>query len=422
MTLALGILVVAIAAASYMAWNIGANDVANAMGTSVGSGALTLMGAIVLAGVLEFAGAVIMGSSVTQTVSKGIVEVELFASTGPLGEDGPMLLALGMVASLLAAAFWLHFATVLALPVSTTHSIVGAVAGVGIASFGLSGVDWGTMLQIVMSWFVSPLLGGLLAFLSFLMIRQYILRSDDPVAATRRYSPILIGLVVGIMILSFIYKVLKNRMEAPPFVLALGAAAAGGVVAGVLGAALVRNTAPREGATPYAYVERIFALLQIATAAFVAFAHGANDVANAVGPVATVVSLHQVGFSEVAGSIQVPFWVLVLGGAGIVVGLATMGYRVIATIGSEITEVTPTRGFCAEFGAATTVLIASSLGLPISTTHTLVGGVIGVGFARGISALNMRMVRNIGTSWIATVPVAALLAALIYVGLRAIVL
>jgi PiT family inorganic phosphate transporter len=223
------------------------------------------------------------------------------------------------------------------------------------------------------------------------------------------------------MVLSFIYKALKNRVDAPPALIAITAAVGAGVVLGVLAKALVQATAPRAGANAYVYVERIFALLQIGTACFVAFAHGANDVANSIGPVATVVALAGAGFTEVPPQVGVPFWVLLLGGSGIVIGLATLGYKVIATIGSQITEVTPTRGFAAEFGAATTVLLASSMGLPVSTTHTLVGGVIGVGFAQGIGALNMGVVRNIIGSWLATVPVAGIAGALFVVA-RAIIL
>ncbi|HEX6308394.1 MAG TPA: anion permease [Longimicrobiales bacterium] len=407
MTLGLVILVVVLIGGLYMAWGIGANDVANAMGTSVGSGALTLLGAIILAGVLEFGGAVLIGSSVTETISKGIVDTALFDTDGRWGEKGPTMLALGMLCALIAAAGWLHVATHIGLPVSTTHSIVGAVVGIGLVSFGLDGVDWGTMGQIVASWVVSPLLGASLAFASFWAIRRYILGSADPVRATIRTSPYIVGGVAAVMVLSFIYKVLKNRMEVPPLVLAVAAAIGAGLVAGVLTAAFTRSLVPAPGTRPYDFVERVFSLLQIGTACFVAFAHGANDVANAVGPVAAVVSLYQAGFAAVPTEVSVPIWVLVLGGGGIVVGLATLGYRVIATIGKEITEITPTRGFSAEFGAATTVLLASSLGLPVSTTHTLVGAVIGVGFARGIGALNLRIIRNIVQSWLATVPVAA---------------
>jgi PiT family inorganic phosphate transporter len=421
MTVELMILAITLVAGLYMAWTIGANDVANAMGTSVGSGALTLMMAIVLAGVFEFSGAVLVGAEVTSTISKGIVETALFDPAGPLGSDGPTLLALGMLSALLASAIWLHLATHLGLPVSTTHSIVGAVLGVGLVSFGVDGVQWGEMGQIVASWFVSPLLGGVLAFLTFGAIRRLILRKPDPVEATRRYSPYIVGTTVSIMTLSFIYKVLQNRFEAPPVVLSIFAAVTAGVAAGVIAGALLRATRPGSR-DPYQYVERIFALLQIATACYVAFAHGANDVANAVGPVAAVVNLYRAGFDVVSSEVAVPFWVLVLGGGGIVIGLATLGYKVIATIGNEITEITPTRGFAAEFGAATTVLLATSLGLPISTTHTLVGGVIGVGFAQGIAALNLAMIRNIVNSWLATVPVSAGVAALLYTVARAIVL
>lgn len=416
------ILAIALIAGAYMAWTIGANDVANAIGTSVGSGALTLGAAIVIAGIFEFGGAILVGSSVTETVSRGIIEVSLFEPTGPLGKDGPALLAVGMLCALLGAALWLHIATHFGAPVSTTHSIVGAVAGIGFVSFGFSGVDWGTILRIVASWIISPLLGAVLAFLSFFTIRRLILRSRDPIDATRRYTPIVVMTALSIMTLSFIYKTLQSRTGAPPLLPAIAAAGAIGLLAGILTRALVKRTTPDARSTPYDYVERIFALLQIVSASFIAFAHGANDVANAVGPVATVVSLYRTGFTEVVTAVNVPFWVLAMGGTGIVVGLATLGYKVIATIGRQITEITPTRGFSAEFGAATTVLVASSLGLPISTTHTLVGGVIGVGFAQGMGALNLGMIRTIVNSWVATVPVAAGLAATLFLVARALIL
>lgn len=321
MTLGLIILVGVLAGGLYMAWGIGANDVANAMGTSVGSGALTLLGAIIIAGVLEFGGAVLIGSNVTQTISKGIIDTSMFDVTGPRGEQGPVLLAVGMLCALIAAALWLHIATHYGLPVSTTHSIVGAVVGIGLVNFGLAGVDWGTMLQIMGSWVVSPLLGGLLAFLSFFAIRRFILNAPDPVRATIRTSPYIVAGVVALLILSFIYKVLKNRVDAPPVLVAFGLAIGAGLVAGVLASALTRHMEPAPGTTPYQFVERVFGLLQIATACFVAFAHGANDVANAIGPVAAVVSLHQAGFASVPATVSVPIWVLVLGGGGIVLGI-----------------------------------------------------------------------------------------------------
>jgi PiT family inorganic phosphate transporter len=421
MDIGTGVLVATLIGGGYMAWNIGANDVANAMGTSVGSGALTLKRAIVIAAVFEFLGAVLVGSHVTDTIRKGIVEVSLFAPTGPAGADGPLLLALGMLAALISAGAWLHVATHFALPVSTTHSIVGAVVGVGVATFGLAGVDWGTMLEIVLSWFASPALGAMIAFFAFVFIRRRILENDDPAAASRRIGPVLVGVVVTIIFLSFLYKALGNVIDAPPAALAFGISLALGVIGALVARPLIARADARPG-RPYEHVERMFAVLQVATAVFVAFAHGANDVANAVGPLASVVTLARTGFTEIATTVPVPFWVLLLGGAGIVVGLATLGYRVIETVGKQITEMTPTRGFCAEFGAATTVLIASRLGIPVSTTHTLVGGVIGVGLAQGMAALNMRVVRNIIVSWLATVPIAAAFSMVIYFVLRAIFL
>jgi PiT family inorganic phosphate transporter len=421
MDIGTGVLVATLIGGGYMAWNIGANDVANAMGTSVGSGALTLKRAIVIAAVFEFLGAVLVGSHVTDTIRKGIVEVSLFAPTGPAGADGPLLLALGMLAALISAGAWLNVATHFALPVSTTHSIVGAVVGVGVATFGLAGVDWGTMLEIVLSWFASPALGAMIAFFAFVFIRRRILENDDPAAASRRIGPVLVGVVVTIIFLSFLYKALGNVIEAPPAALAFGISLALGVIGALVARPLIARADARPG-RPYEHVERMFAVLQVATAVFVAFAHGANDVANAVGPLASVVTLARTGFTEIATTVPVPFWVLLLGGAGIVVGLATLGYRVIETVGKQITEMTPTRGFCAEFGAATTVLIASRLGIPVSTTHTLVGGVIGVGLAQGMAALNMRVVRNIIVSWLATVPIAAAFSMVIYFVLRAIFL
>ncbi len=421
MSLPTVVLAVAVVGGLYMAWNIGANDVANAMGTSVGSGALTMARAVVFASIFEFAGAVLAGSDVTDTIRKGIIETNVFQPGGPFGVHGPLLLALGMLAALLAAGIWLHVATHFGLPVSTTHSIVGAVVGVGVVSFGWSGVDWSTIWQIVLSWVVSPVLGGLLAFGVFVFIRRNILRSDDPVEATRRIGPFLVALVVAIITIAAIYKALNNVIAAPPLPVAIGVGAAFGAVGGEITRHILKRTAPRQP-NPYVYVERMFGYLQITTACFVAFAHGANDVANAVGPLAAVVDLAGSGFSHVSQQVTVPTWILLLGGAGIVFGLATLGYRVIATIGKEITEITPTRGFSAEFGAATTVLVASRMGLPISTTHTLVGGVIGVGFAQGIGALNLRMIRNIVNSWLATIPAAAAIAALLFEIFRWVVL
>lgn len=411
-------LVVAIAAAAYMAWNIGANDVANAMGTSVGSGALTLAGAVVLAGIFEFAGATLVGGHVTETIRKGILDSALFAPEGGrFGADGPRLLMLGMVAALLSAGIWLQVATRSGLPVSTTHSIVGAVIGFGLLAAGTAAVEWGTVAQIVASWVVSPVLGASIGAGMFLFVRREILRRDDPVSAARRWGPHLVGLVTFVLFLSFVYKALGNVLADPPWWLSIAAAAAVAGVAFGITRAVVLRTVPR-APDPFAYVERVFGRLQIATACFVAFAHGANDVANAVGPLAAVVQIAETG--TLPTQVPVPSWILVLGAAGIVLGLATWGYKVIATIGGAITELTPTRGFSAEFGAATTVLVASRLGMPVSTTHTLVGAVVGVGLARGLGALDLRVLVRIVNSWIVTIPIAALLSAGLFAVLRAV--
>lgn len=410
-----------LAAGFYMAWNIGANDVANAMGTSVGSGALTLRRAIVVAAVFEFAGAVLVGSHVTETISKGIVETTLFEPQGPLGAEGPLLLAVGMFSALVAAGIWLQAATMWGLPVSTTHSIVGAVTGFGLLALGTSAVDWAQIGTIVLSWVVSPLMGALIAWAMFAFVRGAILRSDEPAEAARRVGPFLVGLVTVILVLSFIFKALRNVVENPPLFLSFGSALGCGVIAAVITAWFLRGK-PQKQPNPYIYVERVFGWLQIITAIFVAFAHGANDVANAVGPLAAVVNIIGSGFRELPHEVAVPFWVLALGGLGIVIGLATWGYKVIETIGKQITEMTPSRGFSAEFGAATTVLIASRLGLPISTTHTLVGSVIGVGLAQGMAAIDLRVIGRIVNSWIATIPASAGLSMLIFWILRAVLL
>lgn len=416
------ILVVALAAGFYMAWSIGANDVANAMGTSVGSGALTLGGAIVVAGIFEFGGAVLVGGHVTETVRKGILDPALFGVEGMFGTQGPAVLAIGMAGALLAAAVWLQGASMFGLPVSTTHSIIGAVVGFGVTAVGVEGIDWGTLVRIVSSWVVSPLLGGVIAFGAFWIVRRLVLEKDDPIQATIRISPYLLWIVGTILALTFAFKALSNVISDPhPIVTGLAALGFGGLAA-VVGRQFIRAPTEKDAADPYRYVERVFGVLQVVTAAFVAFAHGANDVANAVGPLAAVWGIAEVDFASVPTEIPVPRYLLALGGLGIVIGLATWGYKVIATVGRHITEITPTRGFAAEFGAASTVLIASRLGLPISTTHTLVGAVVGVGFAQGIAALNLRTIRNIVNSWIATLPAAALLSALCFLALRALLL
>jgi PiT family inorganic phosphate transporter len=406
------LLILAIIAGAYMAWNIGANDVANAMGTSVGSKALTLWGAVLVAAVFEFTGAFFVGSRVTKTISKGIISLDVVA-----GHE--LEFACGMVAALLAAAIWLNISSRLGWPVSTTHSIVGAVIGFGIVLGGIMAVNWGKVLQIVLSWIISPICGAIIAVVVYVLLVLPIYRSERPARHLRRIVPPATAMVFFLLSLSMLYKGLKNlHLDLPVGEAIIIAAIVGAVAAGVAHVLLSRrklhdNT---QLAARLRQTEPVFAILQVITACYMAFAHGANDVANSVGPLAAVVSVVRTGL--VTAEASVPLWVLATGGVGIVIGLATYGHRVIATIGRRITAITPSRGFSAEFGAATTVLICSKLGLPVSTTHTLVGAVVGVGLARGIRGLDLRVVRDIGVSWLATIPFTALITVLLYFALR----
>ncbi len=400
--------VVAVIAGFYMAWTIGANDVANAMGTSVGSRALSLKQAVVVAGVFEFAGAVLVGSHVTNTIRKGMMDPTVFAAN-------PDVLMIGMLSALLASAIWLQFATHWGLPVSTTHSIVGAVVGFAVVAVGASGISWTKIGQIVASWVISPLMGGVIAASMFIFIRNRVLDSSRPLDAAKRYTPYLVFILFFILTLSMVYKGLKNLKLDLPIYEAVTVAALVGLASFAVSRFFVSGVESRRGeefAEELSSVEGIFRHLQVITACYMAFAHGANDVANAIGPLAAVYSIKN--SHVVLMKVDVPMWILFLGGIGIVVGLATWGYKVIETVGKKITEMTPSRGFSAEFGAATTVLVCSKMGLPISTTHTLVGSVVGIGMARGIAALNLGVVRNIIYSWLITLPAAALLSITIW--------
>lgn len=465
------ILIFTIIIGFYMAWNIGANDVANAMGTSVGSGALTLKKAVIVAAILEFSGAFLVGSHVTNTVRKGIVDPMMFDTT-------PELLMFGMLASLLAAAIWLQIATYFGLPVSTTHSIVGAIVGFALISGGVDAVSWGQLGKIVMSWVISPVTGGVFSFLIFSIIKSKILNVPDPIKATKKLTPYLVASVFFILILVLLFKGLKQLHLDMTLQESLQIALIVALIAGIISSFFITrylnnrvhkhhrtlknnekalllkqkltdtqlilknteliaddstqqklkriqneleeclekvNNTPKtnaEESETYLSIEKVFIALQIISACFVAFAHGANDVANAIGPMAAVISIIET--KSVIMQVHVPLWVLGLGGVGIVIGLATWGWRVIETIGKKITELTPTRGFAAEFGAATTIVIASRLGLPISTTHTLVGSVLGVGMARGVASLNMALIRNILMSWFITLPAGGILAVIFY--------
>jgi len=449
-----------------MAWNIGANDVANAMGTSVGSGALTLKQAIIVAALMEFAGAFLVGSHVTNTVRKGIIDPVVFSGD-------PNSYIYGMIAALLAAGTWLNIASYKGWPVSTTHSIVGAVLGFGIIFSGFSSIHWDKVSQIAASWVVSPLLSGAISFLIFCLLRKVIFDSKTPVLSAKRMTPFLVFFVIGILTLVLVFKGLKNLHLDLPLYQALILASLVGLLGALISIPLVnkvktpkyeneggefidpkvekgiqkvvmhlrrikesvtgelsaevthlldkseivsnqleRYSHKKHISTDFQTVEKIFIYLQILSACFVAFAHGANDVANAIGPLAGVLSAIKNGVVDMKA--QVPLFILLLGGLGIVIGLATWGWRVIETIGKYITELTPTRGFAAEFGAAITIVLASKLALPVSTTHTLVGAVLGVGLARGLSSLNLRTIRDIVISWVITIPASALFTGVFY--------
>ncbi len=476
-----GILVgLAVVFGLYMAWNIGANDVANAMGTSVGSGALTLKRAVILAAIMEFCGAFLVGPHVSETVRKGIVDTSMFHSE-------PMMLALGMLASLLAAGVWLQIASYFGWPVSATHSIVGAIVGFGVAYGGFAAVKWGKVGFIAASWIVSPVLSGVIAFTIFLLILNGIFHKPDPVAAAKKWTPFIVFAVMVTMMLVLTFKGLKlfwkkleyHHLDTVPLTIGLSGAALAGILGFLISRTLVRRmddgdanvadqahdayvsralskaimhlrrarnisdgptkaaadtalqqtkevfgqvrhrAATAKSTSSYVQVERIFIYLQVISAGFVAFAHGANDVANAIGPMSVVIEMARSVPMRVPENTTTELWILGVGGAGIVVGLATWGWRVIQTVGKRITELTPSRGFCAEFAAAITILMASVYKLPISTTHTLVGAVLGVGLARGIGALNLRTVRDILISWVITIPAGAGLAVLFFYVLKA---
>lgn len=395
----------------FMAWGIGANDVANAMATSVGSKALTIKQAILVAAVFEFLGAVLAGGEVTSTIRKGIVNTDSLLSM----DDGAKLLVYGMLAALLAAGSWLLIASRKGWPVSTTHSIVGAIVGFAAVGIGIDAVQWSKVGTIVMSWVVSPVTSGFIAYLIYLTVQRLILRHEDPLAMAKRYVPVYIFLAAFTITLVTILKGLKhvglNISLRDSYLLAIGIA----VGIAILGAVFINRIQPdpkAEKKQHFYTVERVFGVLMIVTACGMAFAHGSNDVANAIGPLAAVISVAQTG--AISAQSSVPIWVLIIGGGGIVIGLATFGRHVIATVGKKITQLTPSRGFAAELAAATTIVIASGTGIPISTTHTLVGAVLGVGLARGIEAIDLRVVGRILVSWVVTIPAGAFLAILFF--------
>jgi PiT family inorganic phosphate transporter len=402
MTLEYTVLIVGYVFGFYMAWNIGANDAANAMASSVGAKAITLRQAVFIAGILNILGAVFIGSHVTDTIRKGIVSPEVLSD--------PQAVLIGALSALIAAALWVFFSTWKTLPVSTTHSIVGAMLGFGIVVGGFSAVNWSKLVAIVLSWIISPLFSMILAFLVFKIIYRCILTQKDILAKAMALSPYFIGVTFFIVVLSFLFKTPLGKKMALG---ALSSIGTGIIIASVLGYAgkwlLQRYAIKKRGEEG---VEDTFRHLQLITACYMALSQGANDVANAIGPLAVIYFMAKTG--SVGGQVSVPIVLLLFGGIGIACGIFMWGYRVIETVGSKITTLTNTRGFSVEFGAATTVLVASKLGLPVSTTHAAVGSVIGVGLARGIEAVNFRIVFKIILYWIITVPAAAMTSMIIY--------
>lgn len=403
------VLLVAIFAGFYMAVNIGANDVANSMGTSVASGALTLRKAVVVAGVCNFVGAVLLGVYVTDTIRKGIINPAYFA-------PNPNVLIYGMIAVLLGAGGWVSIATYLKLPVSTTHSIVGALIGFGLLGAGIQGIQWKVVGAIILSWFISPIGGAGISYLLFTIIRRKILDTAHPFRAAKRVGPFFVGLVLFVIGFAVVYGVSKRLLGNPHFSYVLGIAAAIAIIGGLASYIFLGRHALGEN-DEYEEMEELSKPLQVLSASYVALANGANDVANSIGPIAAIMAVMET--QKVTMQVPVPIWVLGLGGIGLVIGISTWGYRVMETIGKKITEVTPTRGFAAEFGAATAVIACSRLGMPVSTTHASVGSVIGVGMARGIGAINLRVVGRIGISWLVTLPVSAGFTIVIYMILSA---
>jgi PiT family inorganic phosphate transporter len=384
-----------------MAWNIGANDVANSMASAVGAKAITIRQAIFIAGILNVVGAVFIGSHVTNTIRKGIVSTDILAD--------PHVALIGALSALLAAALWVSFATWKSLPVSTTHSIVGSMIGFGIMAGGFSVINWAKLAAVVMSWIISPVFSLIISFLMFKMIVKLIMIKKDAFFRAIKLSPVFIGLAAFVVVLSFLFKTpLGKTLSIDAWTALLVALVLGGLIGYAGQVALKRFAGSDDGDG----TEQVFRKIQIGTSCYVALAQGANDVANAIGPLALIYFLVNTG--NVGAKVPVPIWLLLFGGIGIACGIGMAGHRVMETIGTKITTLTNTRGFSVDFAAATTVLLASKMGLPVSTTHAAVGGVLGVGLAGGIEAVNFRIVLQIMLYWVLTVPAAAITSMIIF--------
>jgi len=385
----------------YMAWNIGANDVANSMASAVGAKAITIRQAVFIAGILNIVGAAFIGSHVTNTIRKGIVSTEVLAD--------PHLALIGALSALLAAALWVSFATWKSLPVSTTHSIVGAMIGFGIMAGGFSVINWGKLAAVVMSWVISPVFSVVIAYLMFKLIVFTILSKKDSFARALKLSPFFIGITFFIVVLSFLFKTPLGKKLSMGTPVALVVAMVLALIFGFAGKRLLKRLIKKKKSNG---AEEIFRRIQIGTSCYVALAQGANDVANAIGPLAVIYFLVKTG--SVGATVPVPVFLLLFGGIGIAFGVGMAGHRVMETIGTKITTLTNTRGFSVDFAAATTVLVASKMGLPVSTTHAAVGGVLGVGLARGLEAVNFGIIYKIMLYWVLTVPAAAVTSMVIF--------
>ncbi len=403
--------------AFYVAWNLGANDVANAMGTSVGSKAISLRQAIIIAGILEFTGAVLFGREVTETLATKVINPTLFAAT-------PQILVTGMFTVLLSCGIWLQIATSRGLPVSSSHAVVGAIAGFSWVALGVNAIDWSSIKSITIGWILTPIISGAIAALFYSQIKRWILDQPNQVVQLREWIPwlsaILLG-VFGVIVLPLLTQPLTNffqqqtglNIPAHDIPLLTGAAAAVGLTfiswrqlddleSGEISNSPLPNS-----------VERLFGRFQVLSACFVAFAHGSNDVGNAIAPLAAIVYINRTGSVPTDG-VNTPLWILILGGAGIITGLAIWGKKVIATIGENIIFLQPSSGFCAELATAATILIASRLGLPVSTSHALVGGVVGIGLVQNLNSIKFQTLQGIAAAWLITVPVSAVLGATIF--------
>lgn len=395
------ILIIGYAFGFYMAWNIGANDVANSMASAVGAKAITIRQAIFIASILNVIGATFIGAHVTNTIRKGIVSTEIMTD--------PHLALTGALAALLAAALWVSFATWKSLPVSTTHSIVGAMIGFGIMAGGMDVIHWSKLGAVILSWVISPVFSLVISFILFKIMVRVILSRSDPFAAALRWSPAFIGSACFVVVLSFLFKTPLGKKLSVGTPTALLIAIVAAYLLGMLGKLLIKRFVVNSKTNG---VEEIFRRIQIGTSCYVALAQGANDVANAIGPLAVIYFLVKTG--AVGATVPVPIFLLLFGGVGIACGIWMAGYRVMSTIGTKITTLTNTRGFCVDFSAATTVLLASKMGLPVSTTHAAVGGVMGVGLARGMEAVNFRIVLHIMLYWVLTVPASAITSMLLF--------